>query len=238
MTTHSEDKTMHNIIRAFLVLFFFGLLTACGSGGDSSGGNPNFAPITVTMPDPITTPPPPEPVTLGFDSPELGAINVLGQLRSWMVVLSVSTGQSKNILGRTITLTRMDVARPSGFGSSFPDFNRTIFHATGELVPLVENGATIFLPRFIPAIAFEGRPSITAVGQLCEIPWLVTYLNNNFAGGNACPSAGAGISYSPNMPNVLHAVLADGFNRGIGIGESNFAFSGRHNGDDRAAGFT
>ncbi|MGI9337637.1 MAG: hypothetical protein ACR2P4_03905, partial [Gammaproteobacteria bacterium] len=44
--------------------------------------------------------------------------------------------------------------------------------------------------------------------------------------------------YTPNMPNVLHAAMADTFHRGIGIGESNFAFSGRHNGNDRAAGFT
>ncbi|MGI9338168.1 MAG: hypothetical protein ACR2P4_06650, partial [Gammaproteobacteria bacterium] len=37
---------------------------------------------------------------------------------------------------------------------------------------------------------------------------------------------------------VLHAAMADTFHRGIGIGESRFAFSGRHNGNDRAAGFT
>ncbi|MGI9338926.1 MAG: hypothetical protein ACR2P4_10515, partial [Gammaproteobacteria bacterium] len=41
-----------------------------------------------------------------------------------------------------------------------------------------------------------------------------------------------------NMPNVLHAAMADTFHRGIGIGESRLAFSGRHNGNDRAAGFT
>ncbi len=46
------------------------------------------------------------------------------------------------------------------------------------------------------------------------------------------------MSYTPDIGYVVNAVMADGFNRGLAFGESGFAFSGRYDGDNRAAGFT
>ncbi len=247
---------MTNTIRAFLVLFFFGLLTACGSSG---GGNTaasvstpttvtvGMVTVTVTLPAPppmtITTeipaPPPNPPVTLGFDDAALGALRFRSEgERTWFVVLSVATGGENTVLfGQNIALQRGMVRQFVRVPAiSLPVFNREMFNGSGELIPLVVEGVAVTLPIGRRQIAFETNPTITALLQLCPVSWLRTYIDAQFGNLN-CP-AGAGISYTPNMPNVLHAVLADGFNRGIGIGESRFAFSGRHNGNDRAAGFT
>ncbi|MGI9337575.1 MAG: hypothetical protein ACR2P4_03595 [Gammaproteobacteria bacterium] len=230
---------MSYYIRAFLVLFFFGLLTACGGGGGNTAGtNPIMPPsTTMTMMPPMTMTTAP-PVTLGLNSPEIGALHYAGQLRSWLVVVSVTEqAEERTILNQNITLRRLSVARYNYTGNgNLPEFNRVSLHATGDLVPLVTNGVTVTVALGQVAVAFETIPGINGFAQLCPASWLGDYIRANL-NSVICPSM-SGLSYTPNMPNVLHAAMADTFHRGIAIGESNFAFSGRHNGDDRAAGFT
>ncbi len=221
---------MTNYIRAFLVLFFFGLLTACGGGGGTSASG-----MTMTMPD---NPAPSEPVTLAFDAPELGALHYESRAeRHWFVVVSVAAeGKNTVLFGRNIMVQRQSIFALTNSGITMPDLNRVVFNANGNLAPLIENGLTVTLPIFGVAVAFQTRPNITVIAELCPVTWLASYINDNLS-RNACDIPG-GLSYTPNMPNVLHAAMADTFHRGIAIGESNFAFSGRHNGNDRAAGFT
>ncbi|MGI9338664.1 MAG: hypothetical protein ACR2P4_09175 [Gammaproteobacteria bacterium] len=227
-------KTITDILRPFLVVLFifgFGSLTACGGGG---GGN---TAMTMSPPPPVTMTTAP-PVTLGLNSPEIGALHYnYGSSRYWLVVMSVAeAGKNITLDGESITLERLSVTQDTTVQAIAPDFNRATLHATGDLVPLVNGGVTTTLANFQSAIAFETIPSISMLTQLCPAAWLATYINTAFS-GNLC-GAQMGLSYTPNMPNVLHAAMADTFHRGIGIGESRFAFSGRHNGNDRAAGFT
>ncbi len=237
-------KTITDILRPFLVVLFifgFGLLTACGGGGGNTAAIPTMPGMTMTtMP-----PPPPEPVVFALDAQEIGGLEVGGAGRSWFVFLSVAAeGQNTVIFGRTVSLQRQMINRRAGFITPvftpevghLPAFNRTIFHATNDLVPVVNGNATVALNEGDVVAVFQTRPTITMLAELCPVSWIAAYISARVAGVN-CPQM-SGLSYTPNMPNVLHAVLADGFNRGIGIGESRFAFSGRHNGNDRAAGFT
>ncbi|MGI9337821.1 MAG: hypothetical protein ACR2P4_04845, partial [Gammaproteobacteria bacterium] len=219
---------MTNYIRAFLVLFFFGLLTACGGGG--GGGN---TAMTMLPPPTVTITPRP---TLEVTSPDIGAYHYLPNDKAqWLVLLSVSAEGKVTVLqGNTITIRRQMIAsyqRDSRMDAyDTPDFNRASLHATGDLVPLVENGATVYLTTGQVVPALETNTAITALFQYCSAPWLRSYIGT-FSGDCAGRSQ---LSYTPNMPNVLHAAMADTFHRGIGIGESRFAFSGRHNGNDRA----
>ncbi len=259
-------KTITDILRPFLVVLFifgFGSLTACG-GGSGGGGTSVSTPVTTTVrittgtadnpitvrvttpaPPPMTitleTPAPPAPqITYTPTSPELGAFHFSRGDQYWFVALSVAPqGETLNILNRAITLERMRVQR-NGLANQddFPWLNRASLHAHGEIVPLVDGTRTVLMPStiFYGVIALEKNPAITSLVQLCPASWAAAYLNNLFS-RQFCPAMSQ-LSYSPDMRRVVHAVLADGFNRGIGIGESNFAFSGRHNGNDRAAGFT
>ncbi len=245
-------KTMTNTIRAFLVLFFFGLLTACGGGGGNTAASVStpttvtVGMVTVTLPAPpamtitLGTPAPnPARTTLGFDDPALGALRFRTEGdRAWFVVLSVAPGGENTVLfGQSYALQRGMVRQHNRAPAiSLAVFNREVFNESGDLVPLVVEGASVTLRILRRQVAFETNPTITALLQLCPVPFVRTYIDANFGNLN-CP-AGAGISYTPNMPNVLHAAMADTFHRGIGIGESRFAFSGQHNGNDRAAGFT
>ncbi len=219
---------MTNTIRAFLVLFFFGLLTACGGGGGTSA-------MTMTQPDnPGTT----EPVTLTVESPELGAVHLRGpNQRHLMLLLSVNDGgEDKDIFGRTISFQRGMLAPLQVFGQAIPTANTATLHANGDVIQLVENETPVFQPVQTTMVLIQTNLTINNILALCNVPYLRRYVTQSAFFIN-CPSA-AGLSYTPNMPNVLHAAMADTFHRGIGIGESRFAFSGRHNGNDRAAGFT
>ncbi|MGI9338782.1 MAG: hypothetical protein ACR2P4_09785 [Gammaproteobacteria bacterium] len=226
---------MKNYIRAFLVLFFFGLLTACGGGGGGGNSVATMPTMTVTMPD---NPGTPAPVMLAFDSPEIGAVRHLGlDNTQHFIVLSVAAeGTTMTFNGQNFALTRLSVSFVEDFTFRLPRINRASLHAHGDIVTLITDGEVASLTAFIPEVAFETRPSITMYSQLCDARWLAEYLNSILF-TDPCPPV-PGMSYSPNMPNVLHAAMADTFHRGIGIGESRFAFSGRHNGNDRAAGFT
>ncbi len=240
-------KNITDILRPFLAVLFifgFGSLIGCGGGGgNTAAGNP-MTPMTMTM-----TPPPPMTMTaepLAFTAPELGGVHYRNGTQHFIVVLSLSAAMENTmVFGNAVNLQRQTVIRaPDGNGFTFePQINRVSLSADGVIVPLVENGNTVFAVGFANEAAFETRPTITAFVELCPVSWISTYINaRRFGtedGGQAivCPAA-AGMSYTPNMPNVLHAAMADTFHRGIGIGESRLAFSGRHNGNDRAAGFT
>ncbi|MGI9338531.1 MAG: hypothetical protein ACR2P4_08495, partial [Gammaproteobacteria bacterium] len=224
---------MTNTIRAFLVLFFFGLLTACGGGGgnNTAGTNPIMTTpdpmtMTVTMPD---NPAPTAPVTLAFDAPELGGFRYNAASGAyWLVILSVAEGgEDVNLFGLDFNLQRQIISVVVGdVNTTLSELNRASLHAHGDIVPL----ANTTISGFTAIIAFQNRPTITAITQLCPISWFVDYIPGRHA-PNTC-SQMSQLSYTPNMPNVLHAAMADTFHRGIGIGESRFAFSGRHNGND------
>ncbi len=221
-------KNITDILRPFLVVLFifgFGSLIGCGGGG---GGNTA-----------MTTP---QPVPLALESPNVGALHYSGfGARHWLIVVSVAAeGEDLMLYNQGIPLRTLSVSRfrHESVDRSFhlPVFNTVSLHATGDLVPLVEGGVTVTSGVSNISVAFETRPSIIMLAQLCSVNWLADYINGNGILPD-CPSASQ-LSYSPDMRRVVHAAMADTFHRGIGIGESNFAFSGRHNGDDRAAGFT
>ncbi len=249
-------KNITDILRPFLVVLFifgFGSLTACGGGGGNTAASVStpttvtVGMVTVTLPAPpamtITTEipaPNPASVPLAFDDSNLGALYYRGFFeRRWLGVISLAAGETDiTLFGDAITLARMSITHINYIATN-PGFllPELTVHSNGYIVPVVDNSGTIVI---MPSNTFRGgfqtRPGITTLLQLCDVPWLVSYINDNFGSRN-CPGASQ-LSYSPNMPNVLHAAMADTFHRGIGIGESRFAFSGRHNGNDRAAGFT
>ncbi|MGI9338555.1 MAG: hypothetical protein ACR2P4_08615 [Gammaproteobacteria bacterium] len=226
-------KNITDILRPFLVVLFvfgFGSLTACGGGGGNTA-------MMMSPPPPVTMTTAP-PVTLGFNAPELGALflNAADQQsplnRRHFIILSVAAeGETRNIAGLDFALRRQNAISRSALTNSVSAINRAILHASGDIVH-----TTVGLTAGELAVAFQTRPGITLLTQLCPALWLTSFINTHF-GANTC-TAQSGLSYSPNMPNVLHAAMADTFHRGIGIGESRLAFSGRHNGNDRAAGFT
>ncbi|MGI9337220.1 MAG: hypothetical protein ACR2P4_01745, partial [Gammaproteobacteria bacterium] len=232
MTTHSEGKTMHNIIRAILVVLFifgFGSLTACGGGG---GGGSAAAPT------------PPAPPRYEVTAPELGAVHFSDDDNSWLFVVQTinAQGEDYNFGGQNVNVRRQQVTRsdlPSNLHLHQLDIAQ--WHLNMSLVPVVQpGGMTLFLSPANGQIVFATRPDITRLAQLCPARWIGDYLNQRgfTNGGRPICAYPGNTSYSPDMRRVVHAAMADTFHRGIGIGESNFAFSGRHNGNDRAAGFT
>ncbi|MGI9336918.1 MAG: hypothetical protein ACR2P4_00190 [Gammaproteobacteria bacterium] len=230
-------KTMTNTIRAFLVLFFFGLLTACGSSGGGNTAASVSTPTTITVTVP-TVPGTPEPVVLSLESPEMGAMRFVGNNNNaWFVVVSVAAGgENRYVFGHTLSLTRQNIAL-TNVAISIAQLNEGHLIETGNIAPDFRNGIPLLtVPQSGEQIAVENEQDIRQLGQLCGASWLVPYIDANF-GQFRCPQASQ-LSYSPDMRRIVHAAMADTFHRGIGIGESNFAFSGRHNGNDRAAGFT
>ncbi len=234
------------LIRAILVVLFifgFGSLTACGGGG---GGNSVAAP---TPPPPVTAPTA-EQIALvdqavgeGVTREELYRIlleNNIAQ-REYFEQRLRELGQLLQQITAPITVTQppltVTVTTTPGIPPQTVNLPMTLIttqvtattpitRVTGDVVTqvtattAVRYCVVIFLGHCRQYNTDIGIPPRTVLATL-----FVTMTN-------------VVTSYSPNMHNVVHAVMADTFHRGIAIGESNFAFSGRYNGNDRAAGFT
>ncbi|MGI9338618.1 MAG: hypothetical protein ACR2P4_08940 [Gammaproteobacteria bacterium] len=185
-----------------------------------------------------------------------------------IIPIAEQGGLSFELNGSNIHIQRQNVTRTEWTGRiDFPALvNRERWNALGRDgwhdihsftigdVGVILGGSYLPNNNFLPArhpvgygnwqVLFATDTGITRLSQLCNARWLGNYINANHRpngiGGSArtiCNYPG-NTSYSPDMRRVVHAAMADTFRQGIGIGESNFAFSGNYNGDERAAGFS
>ncbi|MGI9250292.1 MAG: hypothetical protein ACR2PR_03735 [Pseudohongiellaceae bacterium] len=204
-----------------------GIAALAGGGGGGGSGDTAASPVTVIAPT----------------SEQIGGFlytRGTSSQRLFIIVSVTAQVMSITILGHNTRVWRSQL-RVIGGGpsrSTLADIDRESLSGRNGAVHLIMNGTIVRLPPNARAAAFEGRPTITVLAQICYIPWVAEYVRRfpNFYSGD-CPS-NSGLSYSPDMRRVVHAAMADNFRQGIGIGESGFAFSGSYDGDNRAAGFT
>ena len=225
---------------AVVVLFFALLLAACGGGG---GGVP-IIPVPDIPAPPTTTPT--TPAAINLSDRDIGALhNRDGDGSFHFLVFRIDdivngdsiTVDGQNIIYNTLAVTRYQ--QPQGFDLHL--LNRNVFNGDldSSLRSMISPTGTVILAARRGQVFVEGRTDITTAFQLCSARWLGDYINRAFVnddGTNLCiyPSSSPG---SPNLGRVIGAVMNDGFNNGFALWDSGFAFSGRYDGNERAAGF-
>ncbi len=184
---------------------------------------------------------------------------------SWFIIVPVDEqGLSFDINGSTVEMKRQTVTRVEWTGHAFlpAAVQRPIWHALGRdrwhdvnSFMIGTSGINVIhgdrvgvgqdlIPRVVLShrnwqILLATRTFIYQPEHLCDARWLGNYINDNYRalGERMICDYQDNTLFSPDMRRVVHAVITDGFNSGFAIGESGFAFSGRHNGNNRAAGF-
>ncbi len=205
---------------------------------------PTTTPVTVTVTVPITvtpmtmTPPPPLPITLRItpvmtvtmtrvNDWEIHTTMVAGTLNG---EIRTTTRMTLRITTNVRTTTFATMTSPSGPAVSLGILPLMTMTNAVTLAPIITTTRMTAVGGITTTTAMT-MAAISITTRITAFATMVITLTANAAAANE-------ISYSPNMQQVVGAVMADGFNRGFAIGESGFAFSGRYDGDNRAAGFT